>query len=65
MDFVNFTLGDPNAVITDRVILSPTHFKSLIAAMQENLGNYEKQFGELKSSETEKHKFGFDTNKAQ
>ncbi len=65
MDFIGFTPGDPNAVINNRVILSPAHFKGLVDAMRDNLEKYEKQFGKLTTAQQEKHNFGFDTNQAK
>lgn len=61
LDFLSFMPGDPNAVINNRVILSPAHFKGLVAAMKENLENYEKNFGSVKPNEDPKPHIGFRT----
>jgi hypothetical protein len=59
LDFMNIvgTAGMVNA----RVIVSPGHFKRLIAAMQDNLKRYEEQFGKIKESQAPEHKIGFRT----
>ena len=33
--------------VRSRVILSPQHAKRLVAALEENVGRYEKNFGEI------------------
>ncbi len=65
IDFFNYFPGDPNAIVNNRVILSPAHFKGLIVALQDHLKKYESQFEPIKSAAPPEHKFGFDTNKAQ
>ena len=59
LDFMNIvgTAGIVNA----RIIVSPGHFKRLIAAMQGNLKRYEEQFGNIKESREPDHKIGFRT----
>ena len=39
------------AKVRSRVILSPHHAKRLVKALQENIGRYEKNFGEIKSTQ--------------
>ncbi len=72
LDFMNIVGGA--GMITSRVIVSPDHMKRIVAALQDNLQRYEKQFRELKAgqinpvpsapSSTGPH-IGFDTNKAE
>ncbi len=38
----------PRAKVRSRVILSPQHAKRFVAALQENINRYEKNFGEIK-----------------
>lgn len=59
LDFMNI-IGMAG-VVNARLIVSPGHFKRLVGAMQENLKNYEKQFGEIKSTQGPAHKIGFRT----
>ncbi|MDR3642308.1 MAG: DUF3467 domain-containing protein [Candidatus Doudnabacteria bacterium] len=59
LDFMN--IFPPSGIISARVILSPGHMKRVVAAMEENLKNYEKQFGQIKMSEQPEHKIGFRT----
>ena len=41
----------PRAKVRSRVILSPPHAKRFVAALQENISRYEKNFGEIKSTQ--------------
>ena len=41
----------PRAKVRSRVILSPPHAKRFAAALQENISRYEKNFGEIKSTQ--------------
>ncbi len=68
LDFMN--LFPPAGTLTSRVIISPGHFKRMIAAMQDNLRRYEEQFGKVKetaatsqgsSTSSSDHKYGFRT----
>jgi hypothetical protein len=40
--------GAPKAKVYARIIMTPQHAKSFLAAMKENISNYEQQFGEIK-----------------
>ena len=40
----------PEPCVVSRIIMSPGHFKRILAGMNESLKNYEKQFGEIKIS---------------
>lgn len=59
LDFMN--VFPPAGILTARVIVSPGHMKRILNALMENVKNYEKQFGNIKSSETPEHKIGFRT----
>lgn len=41
----------PRAKVRSRVILSPQHAKRFVAALQENINRYEKNFGEIKPTQ--------------
>lgn len=45
LDFI--LASQPTAVVNARVIISPTHAKRMLAALQENIANYESRFGEI------------------
>jgi len=59
LDFLNIVGGA--GIVASRVILSPGHFKRLVAAMADNLKKYEEQFGQIKASEQPQGKIGFRT----
>ena len=48
LDFGRALPGLPKAKIYSRMILTPTHAKSLLGALEQNLKNYESQFGAIK-----------------
>jgi hypothetical protein len=45
LDFLNIV--PPSGIVVSRVIVSPSHFKRLVSAMQENLKRYEAEFGTI------------------
>ena len=47
VDFIFVQPQVPRAKVRSRVILSPQHAKRLVAALEENVGRYEKNFGEI------------------
>lgn len=49
LDFfaVTPTGGAPRGTLVSRVIASPSHFKRILEALQDNLRKYEDQFGEI------------------
>ena len=48
LDFARALPGLPKAKVYARVILTPQHAKSLLMALEQNLKNYESQFGPIK-----------------
>ena len=48
LDFARALPGLPKAKVYARVILTPQHAKSLLLALDQNLKNYETQFGPIK-----------------
>ena len=47
VDFIFVQPQAPRAKVRSRVILSPQHAKRFVAVMQENIGRYEQNFGEI------------------
>ena len=48
IDFARVLPGLPTAQVKSRVILAPEHAKRLLAALQENIVRYEREFGAIK-----------------
>jgi len=48
LDFI--FASQPAAVVNARVIVSPTHAKRIVAALQESIYNYEAHFGEIEQT---------------
>ncbi|SEF39396.1 Protein of unknown function [Xylanibacter ruminicola] len=48
IDFARVLPGLPKAQVKSRVILAPEHAKRLLAALQENIMRYEKEFGAIR-----------------
>ncbi|TFG88769.1 MAG: DUF3467 domain-containing protein [Gemmatimonadales bacterium] len=48
LDFARALPGLPKARVHARVIMTPQHAKSLLGALEQNLKNYETQFGAIK-----------------
>lgn len=48
LDFTRMLPGVPKTKVYARIIMTPQHAKSFLNALQENVGKYEKQFGEIK-----------------
>jgi hypothetical protein len=53
LDFLN--VFPPSGTLNARVIVSPAHFKRMVAAMASNLKRYELQYGEVSAAEEPKH----------
>ena len=47
LDFARALPGLPKPRVFARIIMTPQHAKSLLQALEQNLGNYEKQFGAI------------------
>jgi 3-dehydroquinate dehydratase len=57
---IDFLLQAPSGVsLISRIIMSPGHAKRLSIALNDNIGQYEKQFGEIKEAEQPKTEIGF------
>lgn len=58
LDFINNF--PPEGIVNARVIISPGHLKRVIKALQNNMAEYEKSFGEIsEASAPESEKMGF------
>ena len=53
MDFL--MVSPPSGSVCARIITSPGHMKRIITALQENVSNYEKKFGEIRAATEPKH----------
>jgi len=49
VDFARVLPNVPKAKVYARIIMTPMSAKLLLRALDENVGNYEKQFGEIKT----------------
>ncbi len=48
IDFTRVLPGVPKTRVYARIVMTPQHAKSFLRALEENVGKYEKQFGEIK-----------------
>lgn len=48
LDFAQVLPRTPKGTIVSRILMSPIHAKSFLKALQTNVENYERQFGEIK-----------------
>ncbi len=51
VDFIQLMPGVQQANVRSRVILAPIHAKRVMAALQQNIANFEQQYGEIKEVE--------------
>jgi hypothetical protein len=51
LDFIQMMPGVQQANVRSRVILAPIHAKRILTTLQQNIANYEQQFGEIKEVE--------------
>lgn len=51
LDFIQLMPGVQQANVRSRVILAPLHAKRVLSALQQNITNYEQQYGEIKEVE--------------
>lgn len=59
LDFMNIL--PPAGMLVSRVLLSPSHYKRLVTAMQDNLKRYENEFGTISLAVVPDRKIGFKT----
>ncbi len=58
LDYMN--VFESHGTLNARIIVSPSHLKRMLGALQENLNKYESQFGTLFPSEIPANKIGFE-----
>ncbi|MGJ3240044.1 MAG: DUF3467 domain-containing protein [Anaerolineae bacterium] len=46
-DFIQALGHDPRAKVQQRIVMTPTHAKLFMLALQENIARFETQFGEI------------------
>ena len=51
LDFIQMMPGVQQANVRSRVIIAPLHAKRVLNALQQNIANYEQQYGEIKEVE--------------
>jgi len=59
LDFIRVMPGVPKARVKSRIIISPPHAKRLLAALQENIGRYEAQYGAIGETTSQGPQFSF------
>ena len=64
-DFETMMPGFPKAKVLSRIILSPEHAKKFMTALVQNISNFEKQNGSIKSIDLQKIPLDFGGPKAQ
>jgi hypothetical protein len=65
VDFVTMMPGFSKAKVSSRVILNPKHAKKLLHALEQNITNFEKQNGIIKTNDMQKIPLEFGGPKAQ
>jgi hypothetical protein len=51
IDFVRVMPGLPKANVQSRIVLAPEHAKRLLRALEDNIGKYERIFGNIRMPE--------------
>jgi len=51
MDFVRVMPGTPKANVQSRMIMTPSHAKAFLRALEQNISKYESEHGEIKMPE--------------
>jgi hypothetical protein len=59
LDFIRVMPGVPKARVKSRIIVTPQHAKRLLAALEENIGRYEAQFGPIGEVSHREPQFSF------
>jgi len=49
LDFIKVLPGVPKSKVKSRIIISPVHAKTFSKALQDNIGKFEKKYGEIKT----------------
>lgn len=51
VDFIKLMPGVPKAKVKSRIVLTPQHAKRFLKALNENIGRFEAQYGEIKEGD--------------
>lgn len=54
----------PQGQLIARIITSPAHAKQILTALEQNIQQYEKNFGQLETAAAPQREFGFSTKQA-
>ena len=66
IDFARVMPRMPKAKVLSRIIMTPMHAKLLLKSLEDNIGKFEKQFGEIKTHGTSVTKpIGFQSDDEQ
>ena len=65
VDFARVLPGIPKAQVKSRIILAPEHAKRLLAALQENIIRYEKEYGPIRIPSQQEPVIPFDLTKGE
>lgn len=59
LDFIRVMPGVPKARVKSRIVVTPQHAKRLLAALDENIGRYEANFGPIGEGGSTQPQFSF------
>jgi len=65
VDFVRMMPNVPKAKVKSRIVLTPTHAKRLLIALNDNVKKYEAQYGKIKDTNQPSPNMSFSTPTAQ
>jgi len=65
VDFIRMMPNVPKAKVKSRIVLTPTHAKRLLIALNDNVKKYEAQYGKIKDSAQPTPNMSFSTPTAQ
>jgi len=57
LDF--FLVSPPNGILVSRIVMSPSHIKRMVGALEENVSKYEEKFGKIEVARVPERKIGF------
>lgn len=57
LDF--FLVSPPSGILVSRIVMSPSHIKRMLRALEENVSKYEEKFGKIEAAEVPERKIGF------
>lgn len=65
VDFIRMMPNVPKAKVKSRIVLTPTHAKRLLLALNDNVKKYEAQFGKIQDTKQQMPNMNFTTPTAQ